>query len=114
MPPDYYVMASGGEVALVTRPNGPWLGYPFALNVGEDHPGESTGVVIASVTANLLDSIQQDITMDLKVPWPPVAGKPLGAFAAGMAKVEGDTLHLWFEVDGHALLKAEVDLSDTE
>jgi hypothetical protein len=114
VPPEYDVMASGGEVALVTRPNGPFLGYPFTDNVLDNielNPGEPTGEVIASVTEHLLDSIQQDITMDLKMPWPPVVGKPLGHFAGEMAKVEGSTLHFWFEVDGHALLRAEVDLS---
>ena len=113
VPPDYDVMASGGDVALVTRPNGAWIGgFPFTLNVLDNvDENEVTGEVIAFVAENLLDRIQQDITMDLKMPWPPVVGKPLGHFAVEMAKVEGSTLHLWFEVDGHALLRAEVDLS---
>jgi hypothetical protein len=108
----------GRLMPLVPRSNGYWFGgYPFTVNVLDNielNPGDSTGEVIARVTENLLDAIQQHITMDLKMPWPPVIGKPLGTFAMEMAKVEGDTLHLWFEVDGHALLSAQVDLSDTK
>lgn len=101
----------------MTRPSGPWLGYPFTTNVldhVELNPGDSTGEVVARVTENLLDSIQQDNTMDLKVPWPPVMGKPLGYFAAVMSKVDGRILRVGFQPDGHPLLSTEVSLSERQ
>ena len=117
VPPEYDVLASGGEIAVGTRPISPWCGYPFTDNVLENvglNPDESTTAIIASVTGHLLDSVQQDITMDLKVPWPPVVGKPLGHFADPRVKIEGHKLHLWFDVGGHPLLSTEVSLSERE
>jgi hypothetical protein len=88
-------------------------GYPITDNVienQESNAGVPTTRIIEWVAADLLDSLQQAVTMETKVPWPPVAGKPLGHFADGMAKVDGDTLHLWFEVDGQKGLRATVSL----
>ena len=99
-----------------TRPLRFWCGYPFTDNVLENcalNPAAPMEEVIASVAENL-DSLQQDMTMDLKVPWPPAAGKALGYFAAPMAKAEDGTLRLGFEVDGHSLLSAEVCLAQRE
>ena len=111
VPHDYEVIASLGEIVFGS------CGYPFTDNVLDNcalSPATPTEDVIARVAENLLDALQQDMTMDLKVPWPLVVGKSLGFFAAPMAKAEDGTLHLGFEVDGHSLLRAEVSLAQLE
>jgi len=92
LPPDVRLRESIGEL---------WFFEDNVLmNLGSL---ESLGATIASVAERVLEEVQDDVTTVLTVPWPEVQGKPLGYFAAPRADVLGDTLRLWFEVDGDAV-----------
>jgi hypothetical protein len=116
VPQGFEVLARDGEIAFGTRPISLWCGYPFSDNVVVNHaenPDQPLASIIEEVTRWILDAVQQDMTMELKVPWPVVADKPLGYFAAPMARIDGDMLRLWFDVDGRALVSVNVSLSES-
>jgi len=92
LPPDVRLTATIGEL------------WPFEDNVLKNlWSRKSLAGTIASVAQRVLEDVQDDVTTFLTVPWPEVQGKPLGYFAAPRADVLGDTLRLWFEVDGESV-----------
>lgn len=116
MPPHVGVASGlGGDVGWGTTAMEVACGYSFTDNVLDNqalNPDEPLASIIEEVSRWTLDALQQDITMELKVPWPAVADKPQGYFAAPMATISGDTLRLWFEVDGFVLLSTSVSPSE--
>jgi hypothetical protein len=114
VPPNVRVVSGqSGDVCWGTTAWEMACGYPFTDNVLDNLSAEEPiTATIEWVARNLLDALQQDMTMDLKVPWPTVADKPLGYVAAPMACVSSNTLRLWFEVEGSVLLSASISLSE--